>query len=243
MAEEKKAKGAKAAAGTAKPEKAPKPEKSPKAEKGGKGAKAAAQAGPVVEGRPHGPAEKPRLARHYLEKVRSALVEKFKYKSAMQAPHFEKIVINMGVGDAIQDQKLLDAAVVELTQIAGQRPAIRRAKKAISNFKLREGVPIGCAVTLRGARMYEFLDRFITVSVPRMRDFRGLPTKSFDGRGNYTVGIKEQMLFPEIDYDKVEQIHGMDITFVTNAGRDDTAMALLREMGMPFRGESPVAVG
>jgi large subunit ribosomal protein L5 len=120
---------------------------------------------------------------------------------------------------------------------------VTRAKKAIANFNLRAGVPIGCAVTLRGARMYEFLDRFISVAVPRMRDFRGLPTKSFDGRGNYTLGIKEQMVFPEIDYDKVEQIHGMDITFVTDAKRDDTAMALLRELGMPFRGEAPVAAG
>jgi large subunit ribosomal protein L5 len=235
MAEEKKAKGAKAAAGTAKPEKAPKPEKSPKAEKGGKGAKAAAQAGPVVEGRPHGPAEKPRLARHYLEKVRSALVEKFKYKSAMQAPHFEKIVINMGVGDAIQDQKLLDAAVVELTQIAGQRPAIRRAKKAISNFKLREGVPIGCAVTLRGARMYEFYDRLISVAVPRIRDFRGLNPRSFDGRGNYTMGLTEHIIFPEINIEKVGKVRGMDVTIVTSARTDEEGRELLRLMNMPFR--------
>src|SRR3989454_223588 len=127
--------------------------------------------------------------------------------------------------------------------ITGQRPVVTRAKKAIANFNLREGQAIGCAVTLRGARMYEFLDRFISIAVPRMRDFRGLPTKSFDGRGNYTVGLKEQMIFPEIDYDKVEKIHGMDITLVTSAGRDDTALALLRELGMPFRGEAPVAVG
>src|SRR5205809_412899 len=127
--------------------------------------------------------------------------------------------------------------------ITGQQPVVTRAKKAIANFNLREGMPVGCSVTLRAARMFEFLDRFITIAVPRMRDFRGLPTDSFDGRGNYTIGIKEQMIFPEIDYDKVEKIHGMDITFVTSAGRDDTALALLRELGMPFRGEAPVAVG
>ena len=235
MADEKKAKGTKAAAGTAKPEKAPKPAKSAKADKGGKAAKGAAQAGPVVEGRPHGPSEKPRLARHYLENVRAALVEKFKYKSAMQAPHFEKIVINMGVGDATQDQKLLDAAVVELTQIAGQRPAVRRAKKAISNFKLREGVPIGCAVTLRGARMYEFYDRLISVAVPRIRDFRGLNPRSFDGRGNYTLGLTEQIIFPEINIEKVGKVRGMDVTIVTSARTDEEGRELLRLMNMPFR--------
>jgi large subunit ribosomal protein L5 len=135
---------------------------------------------------------------------------------------------------------MLEAAVAELGAITGQQPVVTKAKKAIANFNLRAGVPIGCAVTLRGPRMFEFLDRFINVAVPRMRDFRGLPDKSFDGRGNYTLGVKEQMIFPEIDYDKVEKIHGMDITFVTTAGRDDAALALLREMGMPFRGEAPV---
>src|SRR5437588_213959 len=138
--------------------------------------------------------------------------------------------------------KALESAVAELGAITGQQPVVTRAKKAIANFNLREGMPVGCSVTLRAARMFEFLDRFITIAVPRMRDFRGLPTDSFDGRGNYTIGIKEQMIFPEIDYDKVEKIHGMDITFVTSAGRDDTALALLRELGMPFRGEAPVAV-
>jgi len=146
------------------------------------------------------------------------------------------------MGDAPKNPKGLEAAVAELAAITGQRPVVTRAKKSIANFNLRQGMAIGCAVTLRGARMYEFLDRFITIAVPRMRDFRGLPEKSFDGRGNYTVGLKEQMIFPEIDYDKVEKMHGMDITIVTTAGRDDTAMALLRELGMPFRGESPVAV-
>src|SRR2546430_10431348 len=154
----------------------------------------------------------------------------------------KKIVLNVGMGDAPKNPKGLDAAVAELAAITGQQPVVTRAKKAIANFNLREGMAVGCSVTLRGARMYEFLDRFISIAVPRMRDFRGLPADSFDGRGNYTVGIKEQMVFPEIDYDKVEKIHGMDITLVTTAGRDDTAQALLRELGMPFRGESPVAV-
>jgi large subunit ribosomal protein L5 len=185
----------------------------------------------------------PRLKQRYVEEIRDRLKDELGYASIMEVPRVSKITLNMGVGEAKTEAKLLDAAMEQLTTIAGQRAQLRRARKSIASFKLREGMAVGARVTLRGARMYEFLDRFITVSVPRMRDFRGLPTKSFDGRGNYTVGIKEQMLFPEIDYDKVEQIHGMDITFVTNAGRDDTAMALLREMGMPFRGESPVAVG
>jgi large subunit ribosomal protein L5 len=242
MADDKKAKAG-APAGEAKP-KAPKAEKgegapkAPKAAKGGRGGKGAGtgpQAGPVVQERPRGPAEKPRLARHYTEKVRSALVEKFKYKSAMQAPRFEKIVINMGVGDAIQDQKLLDAAVIELTQISGQRPAIRRARKSISNFKLREGVPIGCAVTLRGARMYEFYDRLISVAVPRIRDFRGLNPRSFDGRGNYTLGLTEHIIFPEINIEKVGKVRGMDVTIVTSARTDEEGRELLRLMNMPFR--------
>ena len=237
MAEDKKAKGAVAPGGESK-EKGPKPEKSAKpakAAKGGKASAGAAQAGPVVRERPRGPAEKPRLARHYSERVRPALVEKFKYKSTMQAPHFEKIVINMGVGDAIQDQKLLDAAVVELTQISGQRPAIRRARKSISNFKLREGVPIGCAVTLRGARVYEFYDRLISVAVPRIRDFRGLNPRSFDGRGNYTLGLTEHIIFPEINIEKVGKVRGMDVTIVTSARTDEEGRELLRLMNMPFR--------
>ena len=167
--------------------------------------------------------------------MRPALVEKFKYQSPMQAPHFQKIVINMGVGDAIQDQKLLDAAVGELTQISGQRPAIRRARKSISNFKLREGVPIGCAVTLRGARMYEFYDRLISVAVPRIRDFRGLNPRSFDGRGNYTLGLTEQIIFPEINIEKVGKVRGMDVTIVTSARTDEEGRELLRLMNMPFR--------
>jgi large subunit ribosomal protein L5 len=204
---------------------------------------------PAGDGKARGPQAPPepappaRLHLYYEQRVRPKLQQQFGFANPHQIPKLVKIVLNVGVGQAPKNPKWLEAAAAELGAISGQRPVVTRAKKAIANFNLREGVPIGCAVTLRGARMYEFLDRFISVAVPRMRDFRGLPTKSFDGRGNYSLGIKEQMVFPEIDYDKIEQIHGMDITFVTNAGRDDTAMALLRELGMPFRGESPVAAG
>ena len=223
-------------------EKQPKQAKQPKQPKQPKGAKPAAEA-PAEPQAPAEPAPPARLRLYYEERVRPKLQQQFAFGNAHQIPKLVKIVLNVGMGSAIKNPKGLETAVAELAAITGQRPVVTKAKKSIANFNLREGVAIGCAVTLRGARMYEFLDRFISVAVPRMRDFRGLPTKSFDGRGNYTVGIKEQMLFPEIDYDKVEQIHGMDITFVTNAGRDDTAIALLRELGMPFRGESPVAAG
>jgi large subunit ribosomal protein L5 len=194
------------------------------------------------EGPPPEPAPPPRLHEHYAQKVRPKLAQQFGLKNPHEIPKLVKIVLNVGMGDAPKNPKGLDAAVAELAAITGQHPVVTRAKKAIANFNLRQGMAVGCSVTLRGARMYEFLDRFITIAVPRMRDFRGLPADSFDGRGNYTVGIKEQMIFPEIDYDKVEKIHGMDITLVTTAGRDDTAQALLRELGMPFRGEAPVAV-
>ena len=181
------------------------------------------------------PKSRPRLAKFYDETVRPALIEKFKYSSSMQAPRMLKIVLNMGVGDALQDQKLMDAAMNELAQIAGQRPALRRAKKAISNFKLRAGVPIGCMVTLRGARMYEFYDRLIHVALPRIRDFRGINPRSFDGRGNYSVGLTEQIIFPEINYDKVAKVRGMDVTIVTTAKTDEEGRELLRLMQMPFR--------
>jgi large subunit ribosomal protein L5 len=233
MADEKKPKEAKA------PEKGDRPPKAAKPEKGGKPKKdasgQAAAGGSVVAARPRGPAEKPRLARFYDEKVRPALMERFKYTSVMQAPRLSKIVLNMGVGDAIQDAKQLDAAMNELGQIAGQRPALRRAKKSISNFKLREGVPIGCAVTLRGARMWEFYDRLINVAVPRIRDFRGLNPRSFDGRGNYTMGLTEQIIFPEINIEKVGKVRGMDVTIVTSARTDEEGRELLRLMQMPFR--------
>jgi large subunit ribosomal protein L5 len=188
------------------------------------------------------PAPKPRLGDYYRLSVRAKLMQQFALKNPHEVPRLAKIVLNVGEGEAAKNPKLLDAIVVELGQITGQRPVITRAKKSIANFGLRQGMAIGAAVTLRGARMWEFLDRFINVAIPRVRDFRGLPSKSFDGRGSYSIGIKEQMIFPEIDYDKVEKIHGMNITFVTTAGRDDLALALLRELGMPFRGETPVVV-
>jgi len=213
--------------------KAAKPDKAPKGGKPGKGE--GAKGGSVEMSRPTGPAEKPRLSKHYEQTVRPALMEKFKYTSVMQAPRLVKIVLNMGVGDALQDQKLLDAATNELTAIAGQRPTVRRAKKSISNFKLRAGVPVGCAVTLRGARMYEFYDRLINVAVPRIRDFRGLNPRSFDGRGNYTMGLTEQIIFPEINYDKVGKVRGLDVTVVTTARTDEEGRELLRLMNMPFR--------
>ena len=221
-----------------KPQQQPKQPKQPKQEKKGKQqAEAAAEKAPESN-EPVEPAPPARLKDFYEQQVRGKLQQQFAFKNPHQIPRLKKIVLNVGMGDASKNPKGLDAAVAELAAISGQHPVVTRAKKAIANFNLREGQAIGCAVTLRGGRMYEFLDRFISVAVPRMRDFRGLPTKSFDGRGNYTLGIKEQMIFPEIDYDKVERIHGMDITFVTSAGRDDTALALLRELGMPFRIET-----
>jgi large subunit ribosomal protein L5 len=195
----------------------------------------------VAERQP--PAPPPRLLEYYATTVRPKLMKEFKFTNVHEVPQLSKIVLNVGLGEAPKNPKLLDSAVEELAVIAGQHPVVTRAKKAISNFSLRTGMPIGTAVTLRGAKMWEFLDRFISVAVPRIRDFRGFPTKSFDGRGNYTVGIKEQMVFPEVDYDKAEKIHGMDITFVTTAERDDVGQALLRELGMPFRGETPVRIG
>ncbi len=191
----------------------------------------------------HPPAPPPRLRTHYRERVCPKLQQAFGFSNPHELPRLEKVVLNVGLGEAPKNPKLLDTVVDELAMITGQRPVVTRAKRAISNFSLRAGMPVGVRVTLRGSRMYEFLDRFINVAVPRIRDFRGFPTSSFDGRGNYTLGIREQMVFPEIDYDKVEKIHGMDITFVTTAGRDDVGMALLREMGMPFRGETPVPFG
>ena len=184
----------------------------------------------------------PRLLTYYNTTIRANLAREFGLPNPMQVPRLVKIVLNVGMGEASKAPKQMDAVVEELAMITGQRPVVTRAKKAISNFGLRAGMPVGARVTLRGARMYEFLDRMITLALPRVRDFRGMPTKSFDGRGNYTVGIKEQMIFPEIDFDKVEKIHGMDITIVTTAGRDDLAAALLREFGWPFRGETPPRV-
>jgi len=182
----------------------------------------------------------PRLQTYYEDVVRGKLAGEFGFTNPMQIPRLTKIVLNVGMGEGAKNMKLLESVAEELTLVSGQKAVITRAKRAISNFSLRAGMPIGVRVTLRGARMYEFLDRFITVALPRTRDFRGLPSKSFDGRGNYTIGVKEQMIFPEVDFDKVEKIHGMDITIVTTATRDDVAMALLREFGWPFRGTTPL---
>ncbi|QFT87201.1 50S ribosomal protein L5 [Bacillus sp. THAF10] len=176
-----------------------------------------------------------RLKEKYQSEIIPALMGKFNYKSVMQAPKLEKIVINMGVGDAVANSKALDAAVEELTAITGQKPVVTRAKKSIAGFRLREGMPIGAKVTLRGERMYEFLDKLVAISLPRVRDFRGISKKSFDGRGNYTLGVKEQLIFPEIDYDKVSKVRGMDIVIVTTANTDEEARELLTSFGMPFQ--------
>ncbi|MDP4157966.1 MAG: 50S ribosomal protein L5 [Bacillota bacterium] len=176
-----------------------------------------------------------RLKERYNKEISPALVSKFNYKSVMQVPKIEKIVLNMGVGDAVQNAKSLDNAVEELSIITGQKPVVTRAKKSIAGFRLREGMPIGAKVTLRGERMYEFLDKLISVSLPRVRDFRGISKKAFDGRGNYTLGVKEQLIFPEIDYDKVTKVRGMDIVIVTTANTDEEARELLTQIGMPFQ--------
>ena len=175
-----------------------------------------------------------RLVEKYQKTVIESLMKQFNYSSVMQCPKIEKVVINMGVGDAIANPKALDEAVAELTQLAGQKPVITKAKKSIANFKLREGMPIGCKVTLRGEHMYEFLDKLFNISLPRVRDFRGVSTTAFDGRGNYTLGVKEQIIFPEINFDKVSKVRGMDIVIVTAANTDEEAKALLAGMGMPF---------
>ena len=232
-----------------KQEKTPK-EKAPKPAGGGKGGdgggkqRAAKSAAPKVAHTGVGtPAPSPRLKDYYVGTIRPRLTQQFTLKNPHEVPQLEKIVINVGVGEAIKQPKILDSIVEELGIITGQRPVRKKAKKSIANFGLREGQEIGAAVTLRGARMWEFLDRFISIAVPRIRDFKGLSTRSFDGRGNYSMGLKEQLIFPEINYDSVDQIHGMDITFVTTTNKDDQALALLRELGFPFRGEEkPKAV-
>lgn len=177
----------------------------------------------------------PYLREHYQSQVVEALRKQFGYDNIMRVPRLEKVVINMGVGDAKDDAKLVDAAAADLATIAGQKPAVRRAKKSIANFKIREGMPIGCMVTLRGDRMWEFVHRLIHTALPRIRDFQGIPDKSFDGRGNYSLGLREQVIFPEINVDKVVKTRGMDITFVTSAQTDEEAKALLRELGLPLR--------
>jgi large subunit ribosomal protein L5 len=225
-------------------EQAPKPPKGqpgPGAPKSGMGTEKGG-AGGSLEHVPKSREGAPRLQTFYQQTVRAKLAKEFGLTNPHEVPRLVKVILNVGMGDASKNPKQLEAAVEELSTITGQKAVVTKAKKAIANFGLRAGMPVGAFVTLRGARMYEFLDRFINLAIPRIRDFRGLPNRSFDGRGNYTFGIKEQMIFPEIDYDKVEKIHGMDITLVTSAERDDLAMALLRELGWPFRGETPQRV-
>ena len=176
-----------------------------------------------------------RLHEQYETTVRPALMQEFGYKNPMQVPRLEKIVVNMGVGEAVQDSKKAEAAAADLTAISGQHPVITKAKRSIATFKLREGMPIGCKVTLRGARMWEFLDRLMAVALPRIRDFRGLDPGSFDGRGNYSLGVREQIIFPEIDYDRIDTVRGLDVTITTTANTDEEARELLRALGMPFR--------
>ncbi|MBS5115903.1 MAG: 50S ribosomal protein L5 [Erysipelotrichaceae bacterium] len=176
-----------------------------------------------------------RLQARYKNEIVKSLMEKFNYSSVMEVPAIEKIVINMGVGDAVSNSKVLDDAVNELTQITGQKPVVTRAKKSIAGFKLREGMPIGCKVTLRGEKMFEFLDKLVSISLPRVRDFRGVSKDSFDGRGNYTLGVKEQLIFPEINFDKVNKVRGMDIVIVTTANTDQEGRELLAQLGMPFQ--------
>ncbi|MBV9311207.1 MAG: 50S ribosomal protein L5 [Solirubrobacterales bacterium] len=178
-----------------------------------------------------------RLKQRYLEQIRPQLIERFGYSTPMQAPKLEKITVNMGVGDAKQDSRMLEAATEQLATITGQRPSVRRARKSIAQFKVREGMPVGVAVTLRGERSYEFLDRLMSIAIPRIRDFRGLSPRSFDGRGNYSLGVREQIIFPEVDYDSVDQVRGLDITITTTAASDEESFALLEALGMPFSRE------
>lgn len=178
-----------------------------------------------------------RLKTRYIEEIRPGLVERFGYSTPMQAPRIDKITVNMGVGDAKQDSKVLEAATDQLATITGQKPNIRRARKSIAQFKVREGMPVGIAVTLRGERSYEFLDRLMSIAIPRIRDFRGLSPRSFDGRGNYSIGVREQIIFPEVDYDEVDQVRGLDITITTTASSDEESFALLEAFGMPFSKE------
>jgi large subunit ribosomal protein L5 len=205
-----------------------------KAEKGEQ-KKGEQKKGPAVAAAPAAPRVPARLRERYKREVVPALTRQFSYKNPMQVPKVEKVVLNMGLGEAVGNAKVVDSAVAEMTAIAGQRPVVTRAKKSEAAFKLRAGMPIGCKVTLRGESMYEFLDRLLSVALPRIRDFRGVPTRSFDGRGNYALGIREQLIFPEIRYDKVEMTRGMDICIETSAKSDEEARALLEQLGFPFR--------
>jgi len=220
-----------------KPARPPKDGGKGKPEKGkGKGPAKAEAAEKPAGPKPRPKGYKPRMKKHYEDVVRAALTEKFSYRNSMQVPRVDKIVLNMGVGEAVADRKKVDNAAADLALIAGQRPVITRARKAIATYKVRESMPIGAKVTLRGVRMYEFLDRLVTIALPRVKDFRGLNPKSFDGRGNYAMGLKEHIVFPEIDYDKVDQVWGMDVIVCTTARTDDEARELLKGMNFPFRG-------
>jgi large subunit ribosomal protein L5 len=212
-----------------------KAEQQKKQAKAARADKHAAEEKPSAEAPRHAAKERPRLRSRFEKEVSSALMKELELKNPMAVPRLNKIVVNMGVGEATQNAKLIDPAVNELGQIAGQKPVITRAKKSIAAFKVREGMPIGAMVTLRGDRMYEFFDRLVSIVLPRVRDFRGVSTKSFDGRGNYTLGLHDQLIFPEIDYSKVDKLKGMNVTIVTTARSDDQARSLLKHLGMPFR--------
>lgn len=208
--------------------------KSAPTKKSAKEAKSAVAAAPK-QGKPVRPTAPARLGVYFKDAVTKELVKKFGYKCPMQVPHIEKIVLNMGVGEAVADKKIMDNAVSDMTKISGQKPLVTKSRKAIANFKIREDYPVGCKVTLRGSRMYEFLDRLVNVAMPRIRDFRGISGRSFDGRGNYNMGIKEQIIFPEIEYDKIDALRGMNITITTTAKSDEEARALLAAFKFPFR--------
>ena len=212
-----------------------KPAKDAKEAKGPREAKEAKAAPEAKAARPARPAAPARLHTYYREKVVGDLTQQFGYKSIMEVPRIEKIVLNMGVGEAVADKKIMDNAVADMTKIAGQRPIVTKARKSIANFKIRTGYPVGCKVTLRGTRMYEFLDRLVSIAMPRIRDFRGISGRAFDGRGNYNMGVREQIIFPEIEYDKIDAIRGMNITISTTAKTDEEAKALLSAFRFPFR--------
>jgi len=228
----KGAKDAKDAKPKQQPQGAPKQPKQAKGKQPGQEARAAA---PELDDKPSGPAAPARLQVYYREQVAKDLTQQFGYKSAMEVPRIEKIVLNMGVGEAVADKKIMDNAVADMQKIAGQKPLVTAARKSVAQFKIRQGYPVGCKVTLRGARMYEFLDRLVSVAMPRIRDFRGISSRSFDGRGNYNMGVKEQIIFPEIEYDKIDAIRGMNITISTTAKTDAEAKALLAAFKFPFR--------
>lgn len=242
MADDNKKGGAKKGDGDPpqnKPPKASRPGKGDKGDKGGKKAKggerASSSTSSVVPHQSTTDAVPPRLLDRYKSEIVPALTKQFNYKNTMQVPRLKKLVVNMGLGAAVANPKIIDAAVEELKAMCGQKPVVTRAKKAIANFKLRAGIPIGAMVTLRRARMWEFLDRLVMVALPRMRDFKGVSRKAFDGKGNYTLGLREQIIFPEINYDKIDAIKGLNISFVTTARTDEEGRALLQQLGMPFR--------